>query len=404
MTKDPVHIKTDRIRDAWKAQIKMKQDIRNESNALRSSFGAHFSMRHAELLKELTEDLALWFGENARSMPWREDPTMYHTWVSEIMLQQTRVETVIPYYLRFMEALPDTKALASCPDDRLMKLWEGLGYYSRVRNLKRAAGMVEEEYGGRIPETRNELMKLPGIGEYTAGAILSISCEQPEPLVDGNVLRVLARLTGDGSDISKDSTKRKYYGYLRDVLAETSGRISPRIFNQSLMELGALVCIPNGEPKCGECPAKDRCEACLSGRTREIPVKAVKRARDLTELTVLILADGEYLYISKNRGKGLLSGLYGYPYCPGTLPLEEAREKAEAMGFYVNEMIPLARAKHLFTHREWDMTAWFLRVSDRDPSGHPELLKVTEEMLQTSYPMARAFQKWENEKKELMGK
>ena len=157
--------------------MNMKQDIRNESNALRSSFGAHFSVQAAETMTELAEPLSRWFRENARSMPWRDDPTVYHTWVSEIMLQQTRVDTVIPYYLRFIEALPHTKALAACEEDRLLKLWEGLGYYSRVRNLQRAARTVEEVYGGNIPDTREELLKLPGIGAYTAGAILSISLE-----------------------------------------------------------------------------------------------------------------------------------------------------------------------------------------------------------------------------------
>ena len=380
----------------------MKQDIRNESNALRSSFGAHFSMKTADTLTELAEPLASWFQKNARRMPWRDDPTMYHTWVSEIMLQQTRVDTVIPYYQRFIEALPDTAALAACPEDRLLKLWEGLGYYSRVRNLKRAAQQVETLYGGRIPETRETLMKLPGIGPYTAGAILSISRELPEPLVDGNVLRVIARITGDRSDISRDSTKNAYYEALQDTLLNLQDRISPRIFNQSLMELGALICIPNGEPKCALCPAKNRCSAQLDKTTGEIPVKTPKKARNIQLLTVLILSEDQYLYIEKNDRKGLLSRLYAYPCLQGTLTEAQVRTRLSSMGFSVEEIRPLKAAKHVFTHVEWEMSAWFLRVKETDPSGHPELLRVNEEELQSAFPMARAFQKWEKEKKELM--
>ena len=403
MTKDPVHIKTDRIRDAWKAQIKMKQDIRNESNALRSSFGAHFLMQASDTLKELAEPLELWFYANARHMPWRDDPTMYHTWVSEIMLQQTRVDTVIPYYMRFIEALPDTAALSACPEDRLLKLWEGLGYYSRVRNLKRAAQEVENVYGGRIPETREELMKLPGIGAYTAGAILSISLELPEPLVDGNVLRVLARITADTSDISKESTKDRYYTVLLETLLGIEERISPRIFNQSLMELGALVCIPNGEPKCAECPAKDHCASNLTGRTGEIPVKAARKARNIQPVTVLIMAEDSYLYIEKNDRKGLLSRLYGYPCIQGRQEEAQIRKQLALWGFETEEIWPLKPEKHVFTHVEWQMTAWFVRVRETDPAGHPGLFRATEEEIASSFPMARAFQKWENEKKALMG-
>ena len=383
--------------------MNMKQDIRNESNALRSSFGAHFSMQAADTLTTLGKPLAQWFQDHARRMPWRDDPTMYHTWVSEIMLQQTRVDTVIPYYERFIEALPDTASLAACPEDRLLKLWEGLGYYSRVRNLQRAAQMVEAVYGGQIPETREVLMKLPGIGAYTAGAILSISREQAVPLVDGNVLRVLARITADTSDISKESTKNRYYEVLQETLTRLLGSVSPRVFNQSLMELGALLCIPNGEPKCDACPVKAQCASYLLGKTDEIPVKLQKKTRNTQLLTVLLLAEDSCLYIQKNDRKGLLSRLYGYPYLLGRLDEAEVRHQLSSRGFYVQEMIPLKPAKHVFTHVEWQMTAWFIRVQEKDPSAHTELLRVTEERIRLDYPMARAFQKWENEKKELMG-
>ena len=380
------------------AGTKMKQDIRNESNALRSAFGAHFLMRDAVRL------LSPWFREHARSLPWREDPTVYHTWVSEIMLQQTRVETVIPYYLRFIDALPDTKALSACPEDRLMKLWEGLGYYSRVRNLQRAAIVIEEKYGGVIPEEREALLSLPGIGAYTAGAILSIALEKPEPVVDGNVLRVVSRILGDRSDIALPETRDAYSDLLLKVIRETAGEISPRVFNQSLMELGALVCIPNGAPRCEDCPVSSLCISHLKDLTDEIPYRSPKKPRNIRQITVLMITDGQHFYITKNKGKGLLSRLYGYLFLEGKRSAEEAAAYVRTLGFIPGVPVRLKPGKHIFTHVEWHMDAWLIRAEDADPDLHRALIPAGPEELKERYALPSAFQKWEKEQKELLEK
>ena len=389
----------------WNSDNEMKQDIRNESNALRSAFGAHS-------LVQAAERLAPWFRENARSMPWRDSPTAYHVWVSEIMLQQTRVDTVIPYYGRFIDALPDTAALSACSEDRLLKLWEGLGYYSRVRNLQKAARIVEETYGGRIPETKEELLALPGIGLYTAGAILSIAYEQPVPVVDGNVLRVVSRILCDPSDSSLPETKDTYYALLEETVKEAASGISPRIFNQSLMELGALVCVPNGEPKCTECPVREICTARLLERTSEIPVRTPKKARKTREITVLVIFDGTYRMLVKNSEKGLLSRLYGYPVLPGHASCEASRKAAAEWGFSVTEMIPLPERKHFFTHVEWHMTAWLVRVMPGSPycTDGPDspglyegLIPADRKALESEFALPSAFRRWDDELKELIG-
>ena len=206
----------------------------------------------AEEIRKAVKPLLQWYEQNKRVLPWRSDPTPYHVWVSEIMLQQTRVAAVLGYYARFMQALPDVKTLAEVDEDELMKLWQGLGYYNRARNLKKAARVIMEKFSGTFPNTYEDILSLPGIGEYTAGAVASIGFGIPVPCVDGNVLRVLTRLIGDDSDITKPETKR----FLRDALLMAIPKENPAAFNQALMELGALVCVPNGAPDCENCPLK----------------------------------------------------------------------------------------------------------------------------------------------------
>ena len=256
-------------------------------------------------LKKLVKPLQDWFDGHARVLPWRDDPKAYKVWISEIMLQQTRVEAVKPYFARFMEALPDVEALAACPEDRYLKLWEGLGYYNRVRNLHAAAEQIMEQYGGTIPDTVEELLRLKGIGSYTAGAIASIAYNRPVPAVDGNVLRVISRVCADDSDIMKQSVRSAMERSLQAMMeTEVTNGLIPRKFNQALMELGAMVCVPNGAPHCPECPWYGFCEARLQDKIDTIPVKTRAKARRIEERTVFVIRDGEHVALRKRPAKG----------------------------------------------------------------------------------------------------
>ncbi|MCI9403269.1 MAG: A/G-specific adenine glycosylase [Oscillospiraceae bacterium] len=306
-------------------------------------------------LDKLPVPLLAWYRENARVLPWRSDPTPYHVWVSEIMLQQTRVAAVLDYYKRFLEVLPTVKDLAECPEDRLMKLWQGLGYYSRARNLQKAARQVMADFGGTFPDTFDAIRTLSGVGDYTAGAISSIAFGRAVPAVDGNVLRVVSRLTLDRRDVTKPETKKD----ITAALQRTMPREAPGDFNQALMELGATVCLPNGAPLCEKCPARDFCAAHRAGAELDLPVKSLKKERRVEERTVwLIFREGK-VALRKRPDKGLLAGLWEYPNeregspCPVT-----GKEEFAASG------------KHIFTHIEWHMTAYTLEAeSDALPPG-----------------------------------
>lgn len=305
-------------------------------------------------LQKIVCPLLVWYGENARKLPWRENPTPYRVWISEIMLQQTRVEAVKPYFEKFVRELPDVRALAAVPEDRLLKLWEGLGYYSRARNLKKAAQAVLEQYGGVLPQNPKELLKLPGIGEYTAGAISSIAYGRPEPAVDGNVLRVLARLTADERDIRAPSAKRVAAGNLRKIYpAGRSGE-----FTQALMELGATVCVPNGAPLCGRCPLLSLCEGRKTGRAASLPVISPKPARRVEERTVFLILCGGKAALQKRPETGLLAGMWEFPCAEGALSENEAKRVLAAWGFPGSSPERLPPAKHVFTHVEWRMTGY----------------------------------------------
>ena len=273
-----------------------------------------------DLPGEIVNLLVDWYRKNKRVLPWRDKDNAYYTWISEIMLQQTRVEAVKPYFLRFIKELPDIQALACCPEEKLMKLWEGLGYYNRVRNMQIAARTVIEEYGGKLPDDYQELQKLKGIGSYTAGAIASIAYGKVAPAVDGNVLRVISRVTLSREDILKQSVKRSMEQQIVAIMPANR----PGAFNQALMELGAMVCVPNGEPHCEVCPLKELCLARKKGAVDEIPVKKAKKPRRVEEKTVMIIRDGEHLAIHKRPPKGLLSGLYELPNTEGHLTQDEA--------------------------------------------------------------------------------
>ena len=319
-------------------------------------------------LKELMPPLLEWFTAHARVLPWRELPTPYRVWVSEIMLQQTRVEAVKPYFERFTSALPDVFALAVCPEDELLKLWEGLGYYNRVRNLQKAAVQVVEEYGGVIPSEYEELLKLKGIGHYTAGAVASIAYGRYVPAVDGNVLRILTRVTADDTDIMKQSFRTVVERALLAMMQELKipdglkrrlrdGNI-PGALNQALMELGATVCVPNGAPFCGECPWENFCLAKKEGRIGELPVKSKAKARKIEARTVLILRDGDKVAIRKRPDRGLLAGLYELPNVEGKLSQEEVLGLVKEMGLEPVRIQRLSSAKHIFSHIEWHMDGY----------------------------------------------
>lgn len=312
--------------------------------------------------------LLAWFGQNARALPFRQDPTPYHIWVSEIMLQQTRVAAALEHYRRFMEALPDIPALAACPDEELFKLWEGLGYYSRARNLKKAAQLVCGEYGGQLPASYEELQKLPGVGEYTAGAIASIAFGLSAPAVDGNVLRVFARLYNDGSNIADPATKRLF---TRRVM-EQQPAASPGPFNEALMELGALVCLPGGAPLCGECPLAEQCLAKAAGTQLELPVKTPPKARRVQPVTVLVVRSNGRCLLQKRPETGLLAGLWQPFLFEEALDEGEALARLKALGLAVNEAAPprpLKAAKHIFSHVEWRMRGWELEAAGEAPAG-----------------------------------
>lgn len=339
------------------------------------------------MLEQIAEPLLQWFDENKRILPWRQDPTPYHVWISEIMLQQTRVEAVKSYYARFTEALPGVADLAACPQERLLKLWEGLGYYNRVKNMQKAAIEVMEKYEGVLPADYEKLLKLPGIGSYTAGAVASIAYGIPEPAVDGNVLRVITRITEDPEDILKQSMKKKIENKLRDVMSKDR----PGDFNQSLMELGATVCVPNGMAKCGQCPVAHLCKAKEHGTVMDYPHKAQKKQRKIEERTVLVIQNGQEFAIHKRPSKGLLAGLYELPNQEGYLSRDEILAYVEKLSLMPLHIVEAGEAKHIFSHVEWHMKGYFIKVASTEEKRIGDLIFVDKKESKGKYPIPAAF-------------
>ncbi len=315
-------------------------------------------MNERILSEHAVEKLLAWYRENQRDLPWRHTKDPYCIWISEIMLQQTRVEAVKPYYARFMEALPTVAALAAVSEERLLKLWEGLGYYSRARNLKRAAITVVEKYGGELPKTYSELQGLCGIGDYTAGAIASIAFDERVPAIDGNVLRVLARVMGSYEDIALPQTKKAWREALRSSVPKAAGD-----FTQAMIELGATVCVPNGEARCEGCPLAECCVSCMKHLTDEIPVRSAKKPRRIQPLTVFLIADGNRTVLRKRPPHGLLAGLYELPNAEGHLDEAEATKFLRSIGFDPLRLTRIDDSKHIFTHVEWHMQAYAVRIA-----------------------------------------
>ncbi len=341
----------------------------------------------AKLVKPLLD----YYDANKRILPWRENPMAYYVWVSEIMLQQTRVEAVKPYFARFTNALPTVESLANASEEQLLKLWEGLGYYSRVRNMGKTAKIVMEEYSGQIPSEKEALLKLPGIGSYTAGAISSIAYGKCNPAVDGNVLRVMARVFKDDRDILNGQVKKDWEA----LITKTMSKDRPGDYNQALMEIGAMVCVPNGAPKCNECPFATMCQAHLSKEETNYPYKAPKKARVIEKRTVLILRSENKTVLVKRPETGLLAGMYEFPVIEGKASQEEVVAYLKSKGISAIWASPLEEAKHIFTHKEWHMLAYMVRIDEWcKENGPDEWIFVEPKDTEKRYPIPSAYAKY----------
>lgn len=332
--------------------------------------------------KKFVTPILEWYSKNHRILPWREDATAYHVWVSEIMLQQTRVEAVKGYYDRFMKALPTVYDLATIEDDKLLKLWEGLGYYSRARNLKKAAQLIVSEYDGVIPNSYDELIQLPGIGDYTAGAILSIAYHLPYPALDGNVFRVLTRVFENPVDILSTQGKKE----IRELLVSLLPDKENSAFTQSLMELGATVCIPNGEPHCHECPLESICKAHKNHHELLFPVKKAKQKRKIEHRYVFLITCKDKVYLNKRDEKGLLANFYEFPNFNQKEEEQEVSHILKKMQLEVLNVEEIASAKHIFTHLEWHMKGYHIEVKEMNQG-----IWVCYDELKSTYPVPNAF-------------
>lgn len=345
-------------------------------------------------LADIVAPLLAWYDQEARILPWRSNPIPYHVWVSEIMLQQTRVEAVIPYFERFLREIPSIPALAETDEQVLLKLWEGLGYYNRVKNLKKAAIMLVEEYGGELPADEATLKKLPGIGDYTAGAIASIAFGLNGVAVDGNVLRVITRLLADDTDIQNVAFKKTVAGWLREITP--AGRTGD--FTQAMMELGATVCLPNGEPLCAECPLALQCAVYAQGTWLQFPQKTPKKSRRIEKKTMLILlSNDQHLALQKRVDSGLLASLWELPSFPEFLTKGELCGQLEEVGIAHQSITKLGRRKHIFTHIEWQMQYYLVEGVSLTTTAERPLFFVSKQELMTTYPLPKAFHSYYDE-------
>ena len=329
---------------------------------------------------DFASSLSEWYQQHRRILPWREDPTPYHVYLSEIMLQQTRVEQARSYYLRFLDAYPTLSDLAKADLEDVYKKWEGLGYYSRARNLHLAAKAVVERFGGELPRSKADLLSLLGIGEYTASAIMAIAYGEKEVAIDGNLLRVYARYRALALNPLEEKDKKTAKEGLLALLGN-----DPSIFNQALMDLGELVCLPNGSPRCGDCPFKETCLAHREGKETNYPLKKAKKEKKTEKLTVLLIVHEGKILLQK-RGKGLLSGLYGLPTIEGHIKEENIKSVGDLQGFSIQNIIDLGKAKHVFTHRIWDMKGYRIEVAEET-----EGIWADQEELKTRYALPTAF-------------
>lgn len=339
-------------------------------------------MTEKEHIQQIRQPIITWYQENGRELPWRKDKNPYFIWLSEIMLQQTRIEAVKNYYERFITELPTIQKLAEVEEERLLKLWEGLGYYNRARNLKKAAMVIQEKYQGKMPKQYEELIQLPGIGEYTAGAIASIAYDEPVPAVDGNVLRVISRVIGSRKDVLDLKYKREITQKLLEIMPKQAGD-----FNEGLMELGELICIPNGEPLCKECPLKGICIANQEGLTSEIPVRIQKIKRRKEEKTIFILKCKDKIAIRKREETGLLAGMYEFPNETKKMTQKERMEVLRKWNLEGHQMKKIGEHHHIFSHIEWDMIGYEVVVKNENE----KFMWVGKSEIIEKYPMPGPF-------------
>ena len=335
-------------------------------------------------IENFRSDLLNWYDEHARVLPWRSEPFPYYVWVSEIMLQQTRVEAVKPYFARFIKRLPTLTTLAKVDDDELRKLWEGLGYYNRVRNMKKCAKVCEEKYKGELPTTYDELIMLPGIGSYTAGAIASIAYKEVVAAVDGNVLRVFSRLLISEDDILKESTKKKFQKIIKKYIPIDR----PDAFNQALMEIGALVCVPNAAPRCNICPLIKHCKGYLEGKAQFLPIKKAKAKRKLEKKTMLVFVCDEQVLLNQRPSKGLLAELYEFPSLEGFY----TKKQIQKIYPHALKIKKLEKSKHIFSHIEWHMEGYLIEVDTLKIGIH-----ATYQEIESKYAIPTAFKVYKDE-------
>jgi A/G-specific adenine glycosylase len=330
-------------------------------------------------MNNFSTDVLTWFDQNKRPMPWREHPTPYRVWISEIMSQQTRIDAVMGYFDRFMATFPTMESLASAPLDEVLKAWQGLGYYSRAKNIHRAANIIVRDFGGQVPQTNAQLLTLPGIGPYTAGAIASIAFNEPVPSVDGNVLRVIARVYGMTDSIQATSTIKRITALVQDALSSNR----PGDVNQGLMELGALVCIPNGAPKCDSCPLANRCVAYRSNLIDVIPPKKKKTNQRVEPRTVVVIEYQGKVAIRQRDDKGLLASMYELFHVEGHFEPADLAETFDG----IQTMYPLSPHTHVFSHLIWQMIGYHVVVNQPVPG----MQYVTWDDVHSTYAIPKAF-------------
>ncbi len=336
-----------------------------------------------QVLIAMFEALIPWYEAHKRELPWRQDKEPYHVWLSEIMLQQTRVEAVKEYYRRFLTTLPTIADLAEAPEEQILKLWEGLGYYNRVRNLQKAAQTICADYAGVFPSEYAQIRSLSGIGDYTAGAIASICFDAPTPAVDGNVLRVYSRLLADDANIDLQTTKKR----ITRKLQETYPRKNPGIATQALMELGATVCVPNGAPRCDVCPVAEICQARKQDTWRDLPVRSEKKKRKIVDKTVFVLLTEDTVALHKRSASGLLAGMWEFPNVDVKLDKQEAVTQVTGWQTEPVDLLMQTSYTHIFSHVEWHMTAYYIRCRKTNKKWK----WVTKESLDETYALPSAF-------------
>lgn len=347
------------------------------------------SLKNLKLVNKnaFQHDLIEWFSNEQRDLPWRKDKNPYKVWVSEIMLQQTRVDTVIPYFNRFIEQFPTINDLADAEEEKVLKAWEGLGYYSRVRNLQSAVKEVKEKYGGKVPDTKAEISTLKGVGPYTAGAILSIAYGVPEPAVDGNVMRVISRILSIWEDIAKPSTRKTFETAIYELISHEN----PSYFNQALMELGALICTPTS-PSCLLCPVREHCHAFHEGVENELPVKTKAKKQRQVQLAAVVIHEDDKTVIHKRASSGLLANMWEFPTVEVTSPFMFDKSYVEALmmedlGVEVKLGQAVGKIEHVFSHLKWDIQVFEGEL--RAPIKENENLKVVspEEIVEYPFPV-----------------